>query len=241
MQQTQLARAVRLDARTLRRLLKLVRIQLAHLPRPTVPLALSVPHLPSIPHLPLESLSLLPSALQTSLQTSLQTHLPSVSAETITWSLRSLSGASQRISLPINLNLDTTALQALLTRLVATVHTRLPAALARSVPSDPDLLRAAVHKLAITQARSHAIRYGIQVALGFTLRLLPEVGRSLPVPLRLALSLARLAVRQAIGQAVRVIVGMAMRQAVAARLGVSLGKRSARVVGDMAKPMVAGR
>ncbi|TXT06339.1 uncharacterized protein COLE_05670 [Cutaneotrichosporon oleaginosum] len=76
--------------------------------------------------------------------------------------------------------------------------------------------------------RAHAVRYGIQLALGYALRLLPEVGRTLPVPLRLALSLARMAVRQAVGQAVRVAVGLAMRQVVPARRG---GGRAERVIG----------
>ncbi|GMK56165.1 hypothetical protein CspeluHIS016_0300050 [Cutaneotrichosporon spelunceum] len=228
MQQKQLVRTLRLDARTLRRLLKLVRVQLAHLPRPTVPLALSVPRLSSLPLLQLETLSVVQSVVQSAVQPAVQTSLQTLPGprDALT-SLRSLSSL-QHISVPFlpsipslsslpslssfpalpplpRLNLNLEELHILLSRLLLVAHTRLPRALARSLPSDPAHLGVVLNRLAVTQVRAYAVRYCVQLALS-VLRLLPQAG--LPVPLRVVLSLARFALRHVVGQAVRVAVAL---------------------------------
>lgn len=209
MRQTQI---IRIDGRMARRLAKLLRAQLALLPSSALPLALRVPHLPNLP-----SLSSLPSASLASLSTALTN---------VSTSLPTLSSLP-----PQSLKLDPAVIHAILTRALDTAHTRLPQALTRALPTDPAILQRSVEKLAYTQARAYTIRYGIQVALSFALRLLPEVGRSLPVPLRLALSLTRMLVRQVVGQVVRVVVGVLVRQFVLARGGrVGLGKAAARAM-----------
>lgn len=244
MNQTQL---VRVDARTARRALKLVRAQLALLPSATMPLALSVPHLtlPALPNASLQSLlaismaisSSLASTVTSSLSTnpfSISTLRPSLTA--LSRSLHSLSPSALIFpSLP-TIEIDVALLHNLITRLLELAHTRLPRILTRAIPTDPAILKSTVEKLAFTQTRAYAIRYGIQVALSFALRLLPEVERSLPVPLRLTLSLTRLLVRQVVGQVVRVVVGVLVRQVILARKGqVGLGKGAVRIMKAAAK------
>lgn len=73
------------------------------------------------------------------------------------------------------------------------------------------VVTATAQSLAVKNARSYTIHYAVQFALHFVLRFAPA-SNSLPITLRLAIYLVRLAVRQVVTVAARMALGQLIRQ-----------------------------